>query len=216
MKSDPRNAVQIIHEKVHEHEKELIIIAIGPLTNVASAIISDPSISERVGGLVIMGGAFNLTSHGFGNVNSVAEFNIWHDPDAARIVFNSGIPLVCAGLDTTTFPDYRMNLEMFEKIKSKKTRISNFVADLCQNIVQRFNGLSLHDPQAIAYVIDPSIFKTERHKVDVETIGELTKGMTVVKRSRYQKTQEKTNTDIIIKVNSEQFHSLVMERIVGE
>lgn len=215
MKSDPRNAVQIIHEKVYELEKTLTIIAIGPLTNIASAIVSDPSISDRVGGLVIMGGAFNLTSHGFGNTNSVAEFNIWHDPDAAKIVFNSGIPLVCAGLDTTTFPDYRMNIEMFEKIKSKKTRISNFIVDLCENLVKRFNGLSLHDPQAIAYVIDPSIFNTERHKVDVETIGELTKGMTIVERRRYQKTQENTNTDIIIKVNSERFHKLVMERMTG-
>lgn len=215
MKSDPRNAVQIIHEKAYELEKALTIVAIGPLTNIAAAIVSDPSITERIGSLVIMGGAFNLTSHGYGNTNSVAEFNIWYDPDAAKIVFNSGIPLVCAGLDTTTFPDYRMNVEMFEKIKSKKTRVSNFIVDLCENIVERFNGLSLHDPQAIAYVIDPNIFTTERHKVDVETIGELTKGMTVVERRRYQKVQENTNTDIMVKVNAKQFHRLVIERIVG-
>jgi inosine-uridine nucleoside N-ribohydrolase len=216
MKSDPRNAIQIIHQKVREHGKDLTLVAIGPLTNIAAAIISDPTLPECVGGLVMMGGAFNLTSYGFGNSNSVAEFNIWHDPHSAKIVFNSGISLVCASLDTTTHPKNRMSVKMFERIRAKNTRTSNLIEDLCEDLVKRFNGFSLHDPQAIAYIIDPTIFRTEKFKVDVETQGELTTGMTVVERHRNQPLIDNKNANIIIDVDADRFHKLFMERILGE
>jgi len=116
MKTDPRSAVDIILEKADELGKNLTLVAVGPLTNIAVAILADPMLPEKVDKLVIMGGAFNLTSYGHGNANSVAEFNIWLDPEAAKIVFNSGIPMVAAGLDTTTHPDYSMSREMFEGI----------------------------------------------------------------------------------------------------
>ncbi|TFH15561.1 hypothetical protein E4H04_08175, partial [Candidatus Bathyarchaeota archaeon] len=146
MKTDPRNAVEMILEKADELGKDLTLVAIGPLTNIASAILADPELPEKVDKLVIMGGAFNLTPYGLGNANAVAEFNIWHDPEAAKIVFNSGLPIVAAGLDTTTHPDYRMSVDMFNKIKAKKDRRSKLVVDLCSSLVEKFNGFSLHDP----------------------------------------------------------------------
>ena len=216
MDTDPRSAVDIILEKADELGKNLTLVAIGPLTNIAVAILADPLLLENVDKLVIMGGAFNLTPYGHGNANSVAEFNIWLDPEAAKIVFNSGIPLVAVGLDTTTHPDYRMSREMFEGIVSKGNRTTDLVNDLCRELVERFNGFSLHDPQAMAYVIDPTMFTTEKYKVDVECTGELTRGMTVVERRLYRIVKDEANVDVVVKVDADGFLGLIKERISGE
>lgn len=216
METDPRNAVEMILEKADELGKKLTLVAIGPLTNIASAILADPELPRKVDKLVIMGGAFNLTPYGLGNANAVAEFNIWHDPEAAKIVFNSGLPIVAAGLDTTTHPDYRMSVEMFNKIKTKQDKRSKLVIDLCRSLVEKFNGFSLHDPQALAYVIDPTVFKTEKYKVDIEVHGELTRGMTVVERRYYRRVKEDANTEIIVEADAERFLNLIMDRITGE
>jgi len=214
MNTNPLNAVEMILEKSGELGKELTLVAIGPLTNIASAILADPELPKKVDGLVIMGGAFNVTTYGFGNANPVAEFNIWHDPEAAKIVFNSGIKLTCAGLDTTTHPEYRMSEGMFEEIKGRDTRQARLVADLCEDLVRRFKGFSLHDPMALAYVIDPSIFKTERYLVDIEVRGEITRGMTVVERRQYRIKPGETNAEIIIELDAARFHKLIKDRVI--
>jgi inosine-uridine nucleoside N-ribohydrolase len=216
MATDPRNAVDIIIEKANELGKELTLVAIGPLTNIAVAILADPTLPEKVDKLVIMGGAFNLTPYGHGNANSVAEFNIWLDPEAAKIVFNSGIPIVAVGLDTTTHPDYRMSREMFKDIVSKGNRTTDLVNDLCKGLVERFNGFSLHDPQAMAYIIDPTMFTTEKYKVDVECSGQLTRGMTVVERRLYRIVKDEANVEVVVKVEASRFLGLIKERISGE
>jgi len=215
MRTDPRSAAQMIQEKARELGRELTLVAIGPLTNVAAAILGDPSIPSSVGSLVIMGGAFGLTPYGVGNANAVAEFNVWHDPEAAKIVFDSGIPMVCAGLDTTTHPEYRMSTAMFEEITAQGTRRSRLIGDLCGGIVRRFNGFSLHDPMAVAYAVDPTIFRTEGHRVDVEATGELTRGMTVVDRRRFHRAQGGANAEIIVEADAARFHRLIMERVAG-
>ena len=214
MKTDHRSAVQVIHEKAEELGGELTLVAVGPLTNVAAALVADPELPSKVNGLVIMGGAYGLTPYGHGNVSPVAEFNVWHDPEAAKIVFNSGVPMVCAGLDTTTHPDYRMSVETFREIEAMDTRRSRLVADLCRGIVERFEGFNLHDPMAVAYLVDPTIFKTRRCRVDVETCGELTRGMTVVAR-RHGRIVE-ADAEVIVEADAERFHRLVMERVVEE
>lgn len=216
MLTDPRSAVEIILEKADDLGKKLTLVAVGPLTNIAVAILADPMLPEKVDKLVIMGGAFNLTPYGHGNVNSVAEFNLWLDPEAAKIVFNSGIPMVAVGLDTTTHPDYRMSREMFEGIVAKGNRTTDLVNALCRSLVERFNGFSLHDPQAIAYVIDPTMFTTEKYKVNVECNGELTRGMTVVERRLYRIVKDEANVDIVVKVDADGFLGLIKERISGE
>ena len=216
MSTDPRNAVEIMLEKANELGKELTLVAIGPLTNIAAALSADPGLPEKIDKLVIMGGAFNLTPYGVGNANAVAEFNIWHDPEAAKVVFNSGLSIVAAGLDTTTHSDYRMSVAMFNKIKAKKDKRSKLVVELCKALVEKFNGFSLHDPQAIAYVVDPTMFRTEKYRVDVEIHGELTRGMTVVERRYYRRVKEEANTEIIVEVDAERFLNLIMDRITGE
>jgi len=215
LKLNGRSAVQLIIEKAEELGDRLTIIPIGPLTNIASAIQAKPGIVDEVEGLVIMGGAFNLTPYGHGNMNALAEYNIWHDPEAAKIVFDSGIPVKAVGLDVTTNPLNRLTPELFAEIESLDTARARLVADLCRDFIRRMNGLSLHDPLAVAVAMDPSLVETKRFKVEVETVGALTRGMTVVDRRRYHRIPEASrNVDVCVSVDNERFLSLFMDRVV--
>jgi len=212
---DPRTAVELIIDEADRLSEELTIVPIGPLTNIASVILARPGIVNQIEGLVIMGGAFNLTPYGYGNANAVAEFNVWHDPEAAKIVFSSGIPIKAIGLDVTTDPANRMSREIFEEIEGLGTRKGRLVADLCRGFVQRFGGFSLHDPLAVASVADPSLTETERFKVDVETVSELTRGITVVeRRHRLRVTGPEANVDVCTSVDSRRFLDMFMDRVV--
>ena len=213
VKTHPVGAVEMILKKSKELGKDLTLVSIGPLTNIASAILADPELPIKVGGLVLMGGAFNLTPYGYGNANPVAEFNIWHDPEAAKIVFDSGVELTCAGLDVTNHPDNRMGEKMFEDIKNANTQRSRLIVNLCEDVMRRFNGFSLHDPMAIAYIISPSIFKTGRSLVEVELQGQITRGMTVVERRPFKRIKDETNAKIITEVNAEKFHKMIRDRV---
>jgi purine nucleosidase len=214
MQLDRRSAVQFIKEKAEELGDQLTIIHLGPLTNIAYAIQDKPGIVDDVAGLVIMGGAFNLTPYGHGNMNAVAEYNIWHDPEAAKIVFDSGIPVKAAGLDVTTDPMNRLSPEMFAMIESLDTARARLVADLCRSLVRRKNGMSLHDPLTVAVAVDPSLVETMSFRVEVETVGALTRGMTVVDRRRNHKTSAEGNVDVCVSVESERFLKLFMDRVV--
>lgn len=216
MESSPHRAHELIIGKAEEMGKDLTLVAVGPLTNVATAILAEPKLPRIVSGLVIMGGAYHLTPYGMGNVSAEAEFNIWFDPEAAKIVFGSGIPMVAAGLDTTTNPEYRMSSDMFEGIEEMKGRRAGLVSDLCRGIVGRYKGISLHDPMALAYVIDHTMFETQRYKVDVEIYGNLTRGMTVIDHRTYVRVAAmEENVEIIVKVDAERFLGLFLDRVLG-
>jgi inosine-uridine nucleoside N-ribohydrolase len=212
---DERSAVEFILEKMDELGRDLTLIPIGPLTNIAGAILARPSIAHETSGLVIMGGAFNLTPYGHGNVSPVAEFNVWHDPEAAKIVFDSGIPITAIGLDVTTDPSNRLSEAKFKEIEATGTRRSSFMADLCRPLVERKGSVSLHDPLTVATVIDPSLVETERVAVEVETRGEATRGMTLVDRRRTHRGESKeTNVEACVSVDSVRFLDLIFERVV--
>lgn len=213
---DDRPAVRFILEKSDELGEDLTLVPVGPLTNVAEVLMERPSLTEEIAGLVIMGGAFNLTPYGLGNVNAVAEFNIWHDPEAAKIVFDSGIPITAVGLDVTTDPANRLSKERFSEIEGMGTRRARFITDLCGDLITRYGGVSLHDPLAVAAMIDPSLVKTERVRVDVETKGELTRGMTVIDRRRYHRDAgESGNVEAGVSVDGPRFLDMFFERVVG-
>ena len=212
---DERGAVEFILEKVDELGRDLTLIPLGPLTNIAGAILARPRVIDEISGLVIMGGAFDLTPYGHGNVSPVAEFNVWHDPEAAKIVFDSGIPITAIGLDVTTDPENRLTEARFKEIDAMKTGRASFVADLCRNLVTRYGGMSLHDPLAVAAVIDPSLVETEKVAVEVETMGDVTRGMTLVDRRRsYRGEPKEANVEVCVSVDSVRFLGLINERVV--
>lgn len=165
-----------------ERRDDLWLVAVGPLTNVALALSVEPALAQRLKGISIMGGAF-----GPGNTTATAEFNIWADPEAAQMVFESGADLVMAGLDVTH--QFRMTDERVAQLRAADGQVAEFAADLLTYFSAAYlkhtgvaGGGPLHDPCAVLAVTDPELFTSARRRVAIETTGRLTRGMTVVDR----------------------------------
>ncbi|HET8602236.1 MAG TPA: nucleoside hydrolase [Segeticoccus sp.] len=176
---DPRHAVDLIIETVMAHEPQTVtLVPTGGLTNIAMAVRREPRLAERVKEVVLMGGGYHV-----GNYSAVAEFNIAIDPEAAHIVFNEPWPVVMVGLDLTH--QALATPEVVKRIAAVDTTASRFVVELLEFFgtmyrqAQGFDAPPVHDPCAVAYVIDPSIVRTRKAPVNIELAGLLTTGMTV-------------------------------------
>lgn len=174
-----QHAVDLIIDMVMAHEPQTVsLVPTGGLTNIAMAARKEPRIAERVKEVVLMGGGYHT-----GNWSAVAEFNIKIDPEAAHIVFNEKWPLVMVGLDLTH--QALATPEVVDRIAAIGTGPSRFVGELLEFFgtmykqAQGFDSPPVHDPCAVAYVIDPSVMTTRRAPLDVELTGTLTLGMTV-------------------------------------
>jgi len=177
---DPRHAVDLIIDTVLAHPPGTVtLVPTGPLTNIALAVRKEPRIVDRVAEVVLMGGA-----HGPGNRTPVAEFNIACDPEAAQIVFREPWPLTMVGLDLTH--QALATPEVVARIAALDTAPGRFVAELlaffgaAYSAVHAFAAPPVHDPCAVAFVIDPDVLTTRRAPLDVEVHGGVTAGMTVV------------------------------------
>lgn len=176
---DKRHAIDLIIETIMSHPpKTVTLVPTGGLTNIAMAVRKEPKIVERVKEVVLMGGGYHV-----GNWSAVAEFNIKIDPEAAHIVFNEKWPVTMVGLDLTH--QALATPEVIEKIKAIKTKPAKFVLEMLEFFgkmykqAQGFTYPPVHDPCAVAYVINPELIKTKRVPVDIELTGTLTLGMTV-------------------------------------
>lgn len=135
--------------------------------------------------VVIMGGAYGLTKYGVGNETPVAEFNIYSDPEAAKVVFDAGVRLRAVGLDVTTIPQLELEKTDYAQIRKKKSRVARFATRILKNNVREYGRFTLHDPMAVGVKIWPELYKFSNYRVNVETKGEFTTGMTVVDRRRW-------------------------------
>ena len=171
-------AVEFIARAAAEAEG-LHLVATGPLTNIAAALEAHgEKLVARIAGISLMGG-----STGLGNATAVAEFNIWADPEAADIVFRSGIPIKMVGLNVTrqvpATPGHR------QRIRALGTRTAGAVAELLdffsEKLQRRYGlpGASMHDPLAVSALIEPPTLRFESMQVDIELAGKHTYGMTV-------------------------------------
>jgi len=171
-------APDLIQQIVRKYPREVTLITIGPQTNVAAALKADPEIAPLVRGLVMMGGSLSG-----GNITPAAEFNVYVDPEASRIVFQSGIPITMVGLDVTR--KTALTDQHVATLGANKSRVSQAAAIIGRNAIahnraQAFLvGPNMHDSVAVAAFLDPSIIRTEQYYVDVETGGELTSGETL-------------------------------------
>ncbi|MDW8045438.1 MAG: nucleoside hydrolase [Nitrososphaerota archaeon] len=216
-KAESVHAIDLIIDKVKSYNYgEITIIATGPLTNIAKFIIKEPKVAERVNKIVSMGGAFHTTPYGFGNQTPVAEFNVFRDPEAASIVYNSGLKVVAVGLDVTMNPSTFINRDTYERISKKDTKISKFIANVIKRSIDRYGFFALHDPLAVAVSIDPTLVKIEPYHVDVEMKGEFTRGQTIIDRRWWLKDErEKKNyVDVCIDVDGDRFLKMFMERVI--
>jgi len=179
--AESQDAVEAILE-TSERFPGLTVVTLGPLTNIARAVDRDPSLPERVGRLVVMGGAACTV----GNVTPAAEFNLWVDPEAARAVFDAQFNTELVGWELCRF-DANLTDEEMAMVKAFDTPLAHFAID-CNDTAVEANrrqsgdpGLGLPDPVAMAMAIDPEICtRRSAHHVMIETQSELTRGMTVI------------------------------------
>jgi inosine-uridine nucleoside N-ribohydrolase len=175
---DSADAVGFIIDTCREREG-VWLVPIGPLTNIALALQAAPDLADRIAGISLMGGGT------FGNRTSVAEFNIWADPEAAAQVFSYGGPLLMCGLDLTH--QFQATPERIERIRAIPGRLAAVLTDLfvffSSTYVARHDNLQgapVHDPCAVMALTHPHLFQQMRTHVTVETQGEHTRGMTVI------------------------------------
>jgi len=166
-----KSAAEFIVESLRSDSGNVTIIALGRLTNLALALELDPDLTNYVKAVVLMGGAVAVG----GNVSPVAEANIWGDPHAADIVFTAGWPVTMVGLDVTT--QVRLSNDILLRIKERNPPIGTFVYDISQfylgfyESIGETRGMFVHDPSAVAFAIDPSLFDVGPFAVRVATEG---------------------------------------------
>jgi purine nucleosidase len=173
--TDARHAVDVIADAAAE--APLTLVAVGPLTNVALALQRGPGVASRIERVVLMGGAIGL-----GNWTPSAEFNVWFDPEAAEAVFSSGLPITMVPLEIThqalATPDVVARVDALDTpVARMTTALLRFFAWTYERVFG-FPAPAVHDPCAVARVIDPSIVETRPMRVAVETSSELTRGRT--------------------------------------
>lgn len=176
---DPRHAVDFIIDTIMGSEPgEITLVPTGALTNIAMAVRKEPRIVSRVKQIVLMGGGVNV-----GNWSATSEFNIVIDPEAAHIVFNEAWPLTMVGLDLTH--EALATPDVTAAIAAVGTAPARFVGELLEFFAktyrdsQGFEHPPVHDPCAVAFVIDPTVMEVVRVPLDIELTGSLTLGMTV-------------------------------------
>jgi len=207
-----RHAVDFIVDTLMAHAPgDVTLCVLGPLTNIALALVREPRIAPRIKEIVLMGGGFFEG----GNVTPAAEFNIYVDPHAADVVFRSDVPIVMMPLDVT-----HKALTTGSRIAAFRnlgTRVGLATAEMLE-FFERFDeekygsdGGPLHDPCVIAYLLQPSLFKGRPCNVSIETASELTLGMTVI--DWWRVTDRPFNALVMRDIDHDGFFKLLTERL---
>lgn len=230
--ADKRWAPDLIVDLVHAAPHEITLITIGPLTNIALALSKDPSIVPLVKEIIMMGGSISG-----GNASPAAEFNVYVDPEAAKIVFEAGWPLTMVGLDVGD--KALLTRTHLAVLAHGHSPMAQLVSDIGAFLLQRADragrtGASMYDPLAVGVAIDRTIIQAVPMRVDVETTGRVTRGETVTNRSgkvsrhelrtfpegdRFVATgaeQVTPNADVATTVDAERFVQLLLSRMEGK
>ncbi|MBM2617880.1 nucleoside hydrolase [Actinoplanes sp. LDG1-06] len=204
------HAVELMRRLIVASDEPVTLIATGPLTNVALLLRLHPEVLPRVGRVVFMGG-----STGRGNTTPYGEFNIVTDPEAAGIVLNSGRPTTMIGLNVTH--QALATAEIIDGFRALGTRLGTVCAELMTFFASTyrrefgFDHPPVHDPIAVAAVIDPALVETVAAPVAVELTGTLTRGATVV--DLHHRTREAPNADVAVGLQVDAFWKLLMTAV---
>ncbi|HDX8615715.1 pyrimidine-specific ribonucleoside hydrolase RihA [Aeromonas dhakensis] len=204
-------ALELMAKCLRESPDPVTLVPTGPLTNIALLLAAHPELKSKIARIVLMGGAA-----GAGNWTPAAEFNIYVDPEAADMVFNSGLPITMCGLDVTH--QAQVMDEDIERVRAITNPVAQCVAGLLDffMIYHRdpkwgFAGAPLHDPCTIAWLLAPALFHGVECRVDIETGGTHTSGMTVV--DRYGLTGKAANALVLLGLDRAGFIDLLVTRL---
>ncbi len=207
---EKKHAVNFIIDTLMNSEEKITLVPTGPLTNIAMAMRFEPRIIEKIKRIILMGGAYQL-----GNITPAAEFNILADPDAAHVVFTSGIDLTMMGLDLTR--QAQATSEVIDKIKSLNNKASELFVDLMeffastQKEVFGWPAPPVHDPTTIAYIIDPSCIEVKPMFCEVEIWSERSYGRTLC--DYFGILKKKPNVDVAVKLDFDKFWNIIYENL---
>jgi pyrimidine-specific ribonucleoside hydrolase len=208
----PEGAIELTRSILLDATEPVTIAAVGPLTNIALLIRTHPELLERIAGIRIMGGAITE-----GNTTASAEFNIWQDPEAARIVLDSGRPMTLMTLDVTH--QALFGAADVARLDELGTRVGSVFADLLRYFsrfhAERYgwDGSPIHDAVAVAHLALPDLVRTAAYRVDVETSSELTRGRTVV--DLHGLTELPPNIEVGIGIDRARFVDVLVEAVVA-
>ena len=204
------SAFELMAKVVEESDEKITLVPTGPLTNIAIFLLSYPHLKSKIERISLMGG-----SAIGGNWTASAEFNILVDPEAADIVFKSGIPITMSGLDVThkaqVFP------EDIEKIKNQGGKVAVMVGELLEFFIKFHKEICgwefapLHDPCAVAWLINPDMFTSKKLNVQIDIDGEHTTGCTVTDFLNRFKLEP--NTDVLLDVDRHQFVDMLIDAV---
>ena len=190
---------------------DIVVVAVGPLTNLALAIDRDPTWAKRIAGISIMGGSTDV-----GNVTRVAEFNIFADAEAAARVFESGAEITMCGLNLTH--QFQTSDALTERLRKSGTAKATFAAQIFDDLHDRMETLighrasAMHDPCAVLAITHPHLLEIEPRAVAVELRGSLTRGMTVVDQ-RVSRRRDQANANVAYGIDAERAWEVVMESL---
>ncbi len=209
------HAMEVIIDTIRSFAGEITLVTLGPLTNVALALARDPEIAGMVERCVIMGGI----GLGHGNVVPAAEYNIWVDPEAAKMVFESGLPITMVGWDVS------QKYATFDDAEAERLRRISPLGEFCvaiQTHLRKFGmeklglaGFDLPDPIAMAVAIDPAVATVvKRLHVEIETTSSLTRGAVVVDHLGI--TENPPNADIVLEASRDRFLEILYDAVREE
>jgi purine nucleosidase len=209
----PGHGVTALIQTINRFAGEITLVTLGPLTNVAVALLQDPSIAAKVENCVVMGGI----GQGYGNVTPVAEYNIWVDPEAAQIVFESGMPLTMVGWDVSrTYAVFDPNEAA--RLRRLGTPLAEFCVDIQQVVnqfalnVTRLEGFDLPDPMAMAVALDPTVATTTRRlHVVIETGSTACRGQTIV--DHLHVTGREPNVNVVLAASRRKFLNILHQSV---
>jgi purine nucleosidase len=207
------NAVDILVDNIHRFGGDIILLTLGPLTNVASALQKDPRIAGEVRECVVMGG----TGRGHGNITPVGEYNFWADPDAAKIVFESGMRLKMVGWDISRTYAV-LNPQDTADLRGFGTPLAAFCVDIQATLTQfamnqsKLQGFDLPDAIATAIALEPEVATETRSLfVAIENESELCRGQSVV--DHYGVLGEEPNTEVVLNASRKRFWDMLCDAV---
>lgn len=206
----PEGALEFLRATLAGAPAPVTLIPTGPLTNIALLLRTYPEVAAKIAHVCLMGGGMRQ-----GNWTPAAEFNIWVDPEAARIVFRSGLPITMCGLDVTH--KALIGLPEIARLDALGTRPGRVFADLMRFFIrfhlERYGTADtpIHDAVAVAHVALPGLVTTRRYHVDVETIGDITRGRTVVDDRGVPGATP--NVDVALDIDRARFADLLIEAV---
>ena len=210
---EKESGVDFLIKSLNEQPNEITVVTLGPLTNIAKAIEKDPSIIEKVKHCYVMGG----TSDGSGNVSAAAEYNIWVDPEAAKIVFDSGMKITMVGWDNS-YKYAMLKEDEMSLLKSLKTKYADFSVDIQKTLIDLtfrtygFYGFDLPDPITMAIALDNKIIEeSQQLDVIVDTRDGLTRGQTIV--DYFGVENKHKNIRVVTKANKKRFMDLLIKSL---